>query len=385
MTPAARLQAAIEILDQVLDGMAAEQALTGWARRSRFAGSKDRAAVRDHVFDALRNRNSFADLGGSLTGRGLMLGALRSTGTDPDSLFTGEGYAPSELTAAERGPVSGNPDVVNLPDWLWSVFQSDLGDQAAEVENRLRKRAPVFLRVNLKKTTRDRAIGLLAREGIEVTPHSSAETALIVDKGDRRIRTSAAFHDGLVELQDGASQAVAACLPLKDGQKVLDYCAGGGGKALAIAARADLKVMAHDISAARMRDIPERSRRAGVSIQTATSENLTQSAPFDLVLCDAPCSGSGSWRRAPEAKWDLTPARLEELTRIQSDILSRVKGLIRPGGILAYATCSVLTAENSVQVDGFLQSNPEWTLLKQQQWLLQDETDGFFLALFRAP
>jgi 16S rRNA (cytosine967-C5)-methyltransferase len=385
MTPAARLQAAIEILDQVLDGMAAEQALTGWARRSRFAGSKDRAAVRDHVFDALRNRNSFADLGGSLTGRGLMLGALRSTGTDPDSLFTGEGYAPSELTAAERGPFSGNPDVVNLPDWLWSVIQSDLGDQAAEVENRLRKRAPVFLRVNLKKTTRDKAIGLLAREGIEVTPHSSAETALIVDKGDRRIRTSAAFRDGLVELQDGASQAVAACLPLKDGQKVLDYCAGGGGKALAIAARADLKVTAHDISAARMRDIPERSRRAGVSIQTATSENLTQSAPFDLVLCDAPCSGSGSWRRAPEAKWDLTPARLEELTRIQSDILSQVKGLIRPGGILAYATCSVLTAENSAQVDGFLQSNPEWTLLKQQQWLLQDETDGFFLALFRAP
>jgi len=385
MTPAARLQAAIEILDQVLEGMAAEQALTGWARRSRFAGSKDRAAVRDHVFDALRNRNSFADLGGSLTGRGLILGALRSSETNPDSLFTGDGYAPPQLTADERSHVAGGQDIVNLPDWLWTVFQSDLGDQAAEVENRLRQRAPVFLRVNLGKTTPENAIGLLAREGIEVKPHSSAETALIVEKGDRRIRTSAVFRDGLVELQDGASQAVAACLPLRDGQKVLDYCAGGGGKALAMAACADLQVTAHDIAAARMRDIPERARRAGVQIRTATTQAVQQSGPYDLVLCDAPCSGSGSWRRAPEAKWSLTPGRLEELTRIQSDILTQVTGLVRPGGILAYATCSVLAAENTAQADGFRQKNRDWTLLKQQQWLLQNSTDGFFVGWFQAP
>ena len=385
MTPAARLQAAIEILDQVLAGMAAEQALTGWARRSRFAGSKDRAAVRDHVFHALRNRNSHADLGGAMTGRGLVLGGVRAGGADPDSLFTGIGHAPKELNQEERDHIPSGPTVVDLPDWLRNEFQSSLGETAGVVEKRLRSRAPVFLRVNLRKTSVDQAIVALSADGIEAEPHSSAATALIVRNGDRRIRNSEAFRSGCVELQDGASQAVTEALPLRNGLKVLDYCAGGGGKSLAMAARADLTVVAHDVAAARMRDIPERANRAGVHVDISGTEELEARGPFDLILCDVPCSGSGSWRRAPDAKWRLTPERFSELTEIQREILSQVPGLICRGGILAYATCSVLGPENGDQISRFLKKNAGWQLLEQKQWLLEDQTDGFFLALLKAP
>lgn len=379
MTPAARLQAAIEILDQVLEGMAAEQALTGWARRSRFAGSKDRAAVRDHVFDALRNRNSFADLGGSLTGRGLILGAVRAGEVDPDTLFTGIGHAPAELTAQERDQVAIGGQV-DLPDWLWPVFQDSLGDQAEAVEHALRLRAPVFLRANLRKTTRDKAQERLAAEGIETEPHDGAATALQVLSGDRKIRQSKAFQTGLIELQDAASQSIAERLDLRDGIKVLDFCAGGGGKSLALAALAKVQIHAHDVSPQRMRDIPDRAARAGVRIDQVAGKTLKDKAPYDLVLCDAPCSGSGSWRRAPDAKWRFTQERLDQLVDIQSEILTQVRDLVGPGGILAYATCSVLRAENHDRVAAFLAENPDWQLLDQKQWALEDGSDGFFLA-----
>ncbi|QAX29565.1 RsmB/NOP family class I SAM-dependent RNA methyltransferase [Leisingera sp. NJS204] len=383
MTPAARLQAAIEVLDRILEGEPAEKALTSWGRRSRFAGSKDRAAVRDHVFTAVRCQRSHAVLGGAHSGRGLVLGALREAGQDPDEFFSGQGYGPAPLTEAERQLPSPPEaaEALDIPDWLWPEFSSSLGDQAEAAALALRSRAPVHLRVNIARATLVQAQEALSADGIATRPHPAAATALEVTEGARKLRNTKVYQDGLVELQDAASQAVTALLPLQDGMKVLDYCAGGGGKALAMAAQADLRLFVHDADPRRMKDLPERAARAGVQVQQLLTAELDSSGPFDLVLCDAPCSGSGSWRRAPEGKWRLTPENLQDLHKTQADILRTAASLTAPGGTLAYATCSVLDGENSEQVQRFLQENEGWSLAAQQSWHVQNGTDGFFVAV----
>ncbi|AHD00663.1 RsmB/NOP family class I SAM-dependent RNA methyltransferase [Leisingera methylohalidivorans] len=383
MTPAARLQAAVEVLDQILEGEPAEKALTSWGRRSRFAGSKDRAAVRDHVFSALRCQRSHAALGGARSGRGLVLGALREAGQDPDDVFSGQGYGPAPLTEAEcqlPSPPAG-AEALDIPDWLWPEFSSSLGDQAEAAALALRGRAPVHLRVNIARGTLAQAQTALAAEGIATRPHPAAATALEVTEGARKLRNTKVYQDGLVELQDAASQAVTALLPLQNGMKVLDYCAGGGGKALAMAAQAKLRLFVHDADPRRMKDLPERAARAGVQVQQLLTADLDRSGPFDLVLCDAPCSGSGSWRRAPEGKWRLTPENLQSLHQVQADILRKAGSLTAPGGTLAYATCSMLNSENTEQVQKFLQENRGWSLAAQQSWQVQNGTDGFFVAV----
>ncbi|MBY6065572.1 RsmB/NOP family class I SAM-dependent RNA methyltransferase [Leisingera aquaemixtae] len=383
MTPAARLQAAIEILDQVLAGEPAEKALTSWGRRSRFAGSKDRAAVRDHVFDAVRCLRSHAALGGSRSGRGLILGALREAGQDPDEVFTGQGHAPAPLIDAERvpPPAPSGPEALDIPDWLWPEFSASLGDQAEAAALALRSRAPVHLRVNTARVTVEKAQEALAAEGIAARPHPAASTALEVTDGARKLRNARAYQDGLVELQDAASQAVTERLPLQDGMTVLDYCAGGGGKTLAMAARAKIQCFAHDADPKRMKDLPERAARAGADATLLSTPDLARKGPFDLVLCDVPCSGSGSWRRAPEGKWRLTPDGLADLQRIQAEILRKAAALTAADGVLAYATCSMLDGENSGQVQRFISENPDWTLAEQRGWQVQDGTDGFFVAV----
>ncbi|KIC37547.1 RsmB/NOP family class I SAM-dependent RNA methyltransferase [Leisingera sp. ANG-M7] len=383
MTPAARLQAAIEILDQVLAGEPAEKALTSWGRRSRFAGSKDRAAVRDHVFDAVRCLRSHAALGGSRSGRGLILGALRETGRDPDEFFTGQGHAPAPLTASERDLPSApsGAEALDIPEWLWPDFRASLGAEAEAAALALRSRAPVHLRVNTARGTVEKAMKALAGEGITAEPHPAAGTALEVTEGARKLRNSKSYQDGLVELQDAASQAVTDRLPLKDGMKVLDYCAGGGGKSLAMAARASLQSFAHDADPRRMKDLPERAARAGAAITLVSTGDLARNGPFDLVLCDVPCSGSGSWRRAPEGKWRLTAEGLADLQRIQGEILRKAAGLVTPGGVLAYATCSMLDGENSAQVQRFTEENQDWHLADQKGWQVQGGTDGFYVAV----
>jgi 16S rRNA (cytosine967-C5)-methyltransferase len=383
MTPAARVAAAAAVLDQILSGEAAEKALTGWARRSRFAGSGDRAAIRDLVFDALRRKRSLAARGGGMTGRGLMLGLLRAEGQDVDSMFTGQGHALPVLDAVERdagrAPEAG-PEAVDLPNWLWPAFQDALGDRAAAVAQVLQTRAPVMLRVNLRKTTRDAAQQALARDGVMSEPDPVASTALRVLEGARLVGRAEAYLAGLVELQDGASQAIIDELHLPEHGKILDFCAGGGGKALAIAARTEARIMAHDIQATRMKDLPARALRAGVTITQIEGGALPGEAPFDLILCDAPCSGSGAWRRAPEGKWALTPERLEELTALQAAILTQAAALVAPGGVLAYATCSILRAENEDSVAGFLTAHPAWHMIASHRWEPGPSGDGFYLA-----
>ncbi|WP_299675304.1 RsmB/NOP family class I SAM-dependent RNA methyltransferase [uncultured Roseobacter sp.] len=380
MTPGARVAAAMEILDVITTGRPAEQALTQWARRSRFAGSKDRSAIRDHVFDALRRWRSAAAAGGGQNGRAVMLGLLREDGLDPAEFFTGDGHAPPPLTDEElRVPLSDKSTGVswNLPDWILPEFTGSLGAEAQKTAQLLQSRASVTLRVNTARSTRAATQKALAAAGIATTPNPLCDTALTVTEGARRVKASDPFKAGWIEFQDAASQAVVALLP--GGARCLDYCAGGGGKALAMAADGRT-VFAHDVDPARMKDLPGRAERAGATIAQLETAALQSHAPFDVVLCDAPCSGSGSWRRAPHGKWTLSPGQLKNLTRIQDEILAEAAHLVSPEGALVYATCSVLKRENEDRIETFLARHPDWSCRLQRRFDVQQHGDGFFTA-----
>ncbi len=381
MTPAARIQAAIDILDRILKGEPAEAALIRWSRSSRYAGSGDRNAVRDLVFDSLRARNSRAALGGALSGRGLMIGHCRAEGFDLAAVFTGEGHAPAPLDAAEiaasRAPTT--EESRDLPEWLWPEWQSALGADAEEIALAMRERAPVWLRVNRARLSASEAQATLRDEGIETRISEHLDSALCVEAGARRIAASAAYREGLVELQDLSPQLACAALPATG--SVLDFCAGGGGKALAMAAKGAAPVAAHDIEAARMSDLPERARRAGARIRIIKPGAV--SGKFDLVMADVPCSGSGTWRRAPDAKWRLTPADLDRLLGLQAEILDQAAGFVAAQGVLAYMTCSLLERENDAQIAAFLARNPAFTLENSQHFNPLTASDGFYLAELR--
>lgn len=380
MTPGARLSAAIEVLDAILAGSPAEQALLRWSRSSRFAGSGDRAAVRDLVFDALRQRDSLAALGGGLTGRGLMLGWVRGQGTDPAALFTGVAHAPQPMTEAEANHLPPPQLPEDLPDWLRPLWHRALPDDGAAVAQAMRARAPVWLRVNTARTDLPSAARVLAAEGLETRPAPQLPTALQVLSNERRLARSAGYLQGLVELQDLSAQLAADALPLARGARVLDYCAGGGGKALALAAREpSARILAHDALPQRMADLPARAARAGARIDVTTRP----AGHFDLVVADVPCSGSGTWRRTPDAKWRLTPEALSELQHVQASILDEAAPLVAPSGHLAYMTCSLLSEENGDQIDAFCARQPTFKPVLQRIWTPLDASDGFFLALLQ--
>ena len=377
MTPAARLSAAIEILDRILAGAVVEQALTAWGRANRFAGSSDRHALRDLVFDALRCRRSFAALGGGLTGRGLILGGVRANGGKVAELFTGLDHAPAPL-ADEAGRVPSGDEALDVPDWLAGALRMSLGADYTKIMAAMQVRAPVFLRVNLARTTLAAAEQALMEENIVTRRVDWIKTALEVMGNERKIQRSLAYQSGQVELQDASSQAVVAALDLWPDTLVLDYCAGGGGKTLAMAARG-AKVDAHDIHAKRMVDLPARAERAGVRVRIV-QDPLTTVA-YDVILMDVPCSGSGSWRRDPAGKWSLTAEKLAQTMVLQADILDRCQAFLRPGGIMAYVTCSLLTQENEAQVQGFLARHPGWQVDFQRRFSPLQGGDGFFVAL----
>ncbi|MDQ2065553.1 RsmB/NOP family class I SAM-dependent RNA methyltransferase [Xinfangfangia sp. CPCC 101601] len=380
MQLAARAAAAIGILDKVLAGEPAEKVLTSWGRGARYAGSGDRAAVRDIVYDGLRCLRSFAALGGApigtLTGRSVVLGAARAAGVEA-LWFDGSPHGPAVATEPAAQPEG--LDALDCPAWLTPQLQQALGEDFAPVMQALQSRAPVFLRVNAGKTTVEAAMAALAAEGITTRPHPLAQFALEVTGNARKIQNSATYAEGLVELQDAASQALAEAVPLRAGAKVLDLCAGGGGKSLALAARAKLKLYAHDANPRRMADLPARAARAGVKITLTTAPE--SQAPFDVVLADVPCSGSGSWRRDPEGKWSLSAERLAGLVALQSEILDRAARLCAPNGVVGYATCSLLRAENEDQVAAFLARTPGWSLRESYRFTPLQDGDGFGLAL----
>lgn len=353
MIPAARVQAAIEILDRVLRGAPTERELTAWARGSRYAGSSDRAAVRDHVFDALRRLRSSAWTGGTdperpeaMGASRVMWGLLRGQGVDPAQFFTGAPHAPAPI---DPTPTACHPMpegiALDVPDWLRVRAGADL-DASFQA---LRERAPVFLRANPRRASRLEVLAALRDCGIEAASDPTATHAIRLDGPARGLTNLNTFREGWFELQDAGSQALVDALPLRTGERVLDLCAGGGGKSLAMAGLGAGPIFAYDADMHRMRDIPARATRAGAAI--AIVENPEALAPFDGVVADVPCSGSGAWRRAPEAKWRLTPRRLDELEAVQSSILARAAHLVRPGGWVAYMTCSILPEENAARAD----------------------------------
>lgn len=389
MTPAARLSAAIDILDRVLAGSPAEVVLTHWARGNRYAGSGDRLALRDLVYDALRRRRSAAWVGGGReTGRALALGTLRLSGQDPAPLFTGERFAPAPLTGGDAGrALSEAPDAVRLdvPDWLLPRLRSDLGEAADEALEVLRHRAPVWLRVNSRRASTAAVAASLRAEGIGTRPHDDLKFALEVTDNARKTRSSKAFPEGLFEFQDAHSQAVTLLLGEVRGLPVLDYCAGGGGKALHLA---DLgaRVTAHDAHPARMRDLPARAARAGVAISPAATAALPGLGPWPLVLVDAPCSGSGTWRRDPEGKWALTPERLAGLLETQDSVLDAASALVEAGGRLAWITCSLLAAENRGRIATFLARHRGWSATAARLFMPGASGDGFSIEILaRSP
>lgn len=380
MTPGARVAAAIEILDKIRDGTPAERALTKWARTSRYAGSKDRAAIRDHVFDVLRARRSLGD--GS--GRALMIALAQRDGLDIDQLFHGEGHAPSPLTPEERiAPAVGGAAACDIPDWLWPQWQANLGDDALAAAKTQQARAAVYLRVNMRRTNPTKAIEMLAQDGILAEPHTQVATALRVLDNARRVKSSAAYLQGYVELQDASSQQAVSGLHVPKGARVLDFCAGGGGKALALADLHDCSVFAHDIDPGRMKDLPVRAVRAGVDIAVLKPADLEKSGLFQVVFCDAPCSGSGTWRRTPDAKWRLSAEDLAAYHQTQSDVIRAAAALVLDDGLLAYATCSVLDLENEDVISDFLKTHREWSVVHTNRWVPTADWDGFFLCGLR--
>ena len=262
---------------------------------------------------------------------------------------------------------------------LPALPQASLGADFAPVLQAMQRRAPVYVRVNTARVTVEVAQASLADEGIATEFMSDVKTALEVTDNTRKIALSQPYLDGLIDLQDLSSQAVIQTLPLTRHMQVLDYCAGGGGKTLAMAVHLQNPVHAYDADPRRMGDLPARATRARARVTILKAPK----GPYDLVLTDAPCSGSGSWRRDPAGKWALTPERLAQLTAIQAQVLDAASLLVAPHGTLAYATCSLLDCENQGAIDAFLARTKGWQQTARHHWTPLSGGDGFFLALIK--
>lgn len=384
MTPAAHVSAAIEILGALAERRRpAADALKDWGQRHRFAGSKDRAAIASLLFDALRKSASAAYVMGADTPRAIMLGALREAhGLDAAAiaaLCSGEGHAPAPLSDEERArletaTLDAAPDHVrgDYPEWLADQFAQAFGARAAEEGAALATRAPVDLRVNILKGDRAQALAKLAHLAPVPTPLSPL--GLRIDAGHKRgpaLAAETAYVKGYVEPQDEGSQLASLLCAAAPGEQALDLCAGGGGKALALAGQMHNRgqLYAYDSDGRRLMPLHERLERAGArNIQIRAPRGQTDvladlDGRCDLVLIDAPCTGTGVWRRHPDAKWRLAPGALTLRLQEQAALLAQAARFVKAGGRLVYVTCSVLLDENENQIAAFLAAHEAFTAL----------------------
>ncbi|HEY1364867.1 MAG TPA: RsmB/NOP family class I SAM-dependent RNA methyltransferase [Xanthobacteraceae bacterium] len=384
MTPGARLSAAIEVLADIeTRRRPAADALKDWGLAHRFAGSSDRAAISGLVYDALRRRASSAHVMGEGSPRAVVLGMLRlERSLDCEAiaaLANGARFAPSPLSAEERRHIAaaaldGAPPWVigDYPQWLDPHLARMFGDDRAVEGAALASRAPLDLRINPLKDERDQSAAALAHLGAAPTRWSpfGLRIALDADAKSPAIHSEPAFLKGMVEIQDEGSQLSALLAQAKPGEQVVDLCAGAGGKSLALAAQMDNRgqIYATDQDKRRLAPIHARLERAGVrNVQVRTpraQEDLLGDIDgrADLVLIDAPCTGIGTWRRNPDAKWRVRPGALELRVEEQAALLDRAARLLKPGGRLAYVTCSLLAEENDDQVRSFLARHAEFAL-----------------------
>ncbi|WP_284125682.1 RsmB/NOP family class I SAM-dependent RNA methyltransferase [Parerythrobacter aestuarii] len=392
MTPAARVQAAIEILDRVIEaarseGAPADRIIADWARSNRYAGSKDRRAVRELVYGAVR-------LCGEVPANG-RAAMLRVAASDPAvrDCFDGSNYGPALIgeneVAAEAGAV---------PGWLQRALTAS-GLEDAEISATM-DRAPLDVRVNTIKADRN---------GIELPEHGeelALPQALRFASGTQ-VEQWPAYRDGQIEVQDLGSQAACLVAEAQPGETVIDLCAGAGGKTLALAAAMENRgvLVASDTDRGRLSRLAPRAERAGAGMIEAVLLNPGQElgalaqhhGAADCVLVDAPCSGTGTWRRKPEAKWRLTPERLQRFAATQDHILDIAAQLVKPGGRLVFVTCSLLDAEGADRFNAFLARHPGWQADVPQIPLgrsrgkglrltpFHDGTDGFFIARATLP
>ncbi|MEL7152912.1 MAG: RsmB/NOP family class I SAM-dependent RNA methyltransferase [Pseudomonadota bacterium] len=389
MRPDARAQSAIEILDLWLaDQTGLDRVLAQWARTNRYAGSKDRAAIADLVYGAVRRLRSanWAACGEQpASGRTLIHGATLLDQASIDQLFSGERYAPDSLSEAEisaRCDLGTAPHAIryDYPDWL-SQHLDGVSDADLDA---LRERAPLDLRVNTLKSDREEALKSLTAEGISAQAIPGSETALRVLDGNRKVARSTAYAHGMVEIQDFGSQQLADLAEPQPGEQIIDLCAGGGGKSLAMAAQAggNARIFAYDVSPARLSDLPQRAERAGAKINILTAKDVAQrSETADVVFVDAPCSGSGAWRRNPDAKWQLTEERLASLNTIQAELLEQAADLCAPSGRIVYGTCSILNVENIDRINEFLTKATQWSEINRLVLRPTNGCDGFFGAV----
>ncbi len=381
MIPASRLSAAIEILGVVdLQRRPVAEVLKEWGAAHRFAGSKDRAAIGSLVYDSMRVRASAAWLMGRDEPRAILLGALREvrgqTLDDLDGLCTGEGHAPAPLSEDERtalasGTLDHAPDHVrgDYPEWLAPSLAAAFGADAVAEGRALARRAPVDIRVNGLKGDRDKVARMLDHLGPVPTPHAATGLRMEVGSDGRSPALAAepAFVKGFCEVQDEGSQLAAMLSCAKPGDQVLDLCAGSGGKTLALAAQMGNKgqIYATDIDGRRLMPIYDRIARANVRNVQVRAPKGRQGAIEDLdgrcdiAFVDAPCTGTGTWRRNPDAKWRLLPGALEERIKAQDLALETALKALKPGGRLVYATCSVLREENEDRIAALMDRHPE--------------------------
>jgi len=376
MTPAARIAAAIEVLgDIATNRRPTSEAIKAWGLAHRFAGSGDRANVANLVYDTLRVRASAAWLMGDESPRAVLIGMLKlfrgHDGAEIAGLFGVDRYAAPALSPAERerlatASLADAPPHVrgNYPDWLEPQFIRAFGEARAEEIGSLAARAPLDLRVNTLKAIRPQIMEAIGHFHPETAP-LSPNGIRISPREDGRVpyvQAEPAFIKGALEVQDEGSQLVGLMAGAKPGMQVLDLCAGGGGKTLELAAEMNNsgQIFATDNDARRLKNIHERLERAGVrNVQVRTPTARTPkidglSAKMDLVLIDAPCTGTGTWRRNPDAKWRMRPGSLEERLKEQVQVLDLGAPCVRPGGRLVYITCSLLDEENGAQISAFL-------------------------------
>ncbi len=365
MTPGARLQMAIDILE-ALDktGQPTDRFLKSWFRIRRFAGSKDRRAIAEQVFSVQRSRARLAHRMGSDTPRALMIAALPPE--DIEALFTG-GYGPAPLTDDERIARTAThtppPNWVQgeYPEWLEDQLTKAFGDNLLTEMIAFQNRAPTDLRVNTLKANREDVIAALAADGITAAPTPYAPHGIRITSDATNLSKSALFESGAFEFQDEAAQIAAMLCDARPGMRVLDLAAGAGGKSLAFAAAMQNQgeIVACDTRGEALFELQKRAARAGATIITSLPLDHAQpTGLFDTVFVDAPCTGTGTWRRQPELRWRLTPARIDYLVSVQDKLLDQAAALVRPGGTLLYATCSVLPMENQGRIAAFHTRNP---------------------------
>ena len=430
MTPGARAQAVIDLLDSIFPleadaggdrGMPPDRLFKKWVRKNRYAGSKDRRAIQTLFYDVLRGLGPLLRGFGDKATPRLCVAAVLKKQSVPEEVFTGANYAPQPFSPAELDVLEGSSidwAQPNFPSWIVENFSTAWGDRANALMTSLNKQAAVDVRVNARLASKEQVITALLDEGIDVAPVPWCQTALRLI-GSVKIDQSQAFADGWIEVQDAGSQMVSllAASSVGENAEVLDFCAGAGGKTLALIDQLThpKKIIASDIDGKRLSRMTSRLCRIGnpeVALVPQTPKAINDwASKFDLVLVDAPCSGSGAWARDPLSAWQLSPDMFEGLLQTQSHVLDRASGCVKPGGKLVYVTCSLFEQENVRQAFSFLERHQDFEHLLPSEDALKEiglaqenvangqllitpdraltgsadgmTSDGFFVAMFK--